>query len=347
MPLVPRPLPPELDHAVFTTTEARRAGVPTTRLRANDLRSLGSELWARKGRTVTEREIVAALCRRDDDVFAVGLTAARLWGLPLPGDLGKQVVSAPGHARRVNGRTVHRPRGKSVDTRIHLGTSGTRRRETALVRWSRRTLTSDVLSGPPQGLVGPPAVRLAPRIRTLLDLAGLLRHDDLVSIGDHLVRRPRRTFEGRTDPYVTPDQLIRAASVFHGLGALKARAVIAQVRVGSDSPAETRLRLAFLRAGLPEPLLNVRATVEGDAGGELLDLGEPDLHWPQWRVAVEHEGPSHLRAEQLPKDIARGELRARAGWIEVRTTAEDLHHHGRRAVARVRNALLRHGWAPS
>lgn len=347
MPIRPEPLPPELNYAVFTATEARRAGVPPPRLRAGDLRSLGSELWARVEKTVTEREIVAALCRRDGAVFAAGLTAARIWGIPLPGDFGKQIVSAPGHARRHNGRTVHRPRGKGVDTRIHLGTTGVRRRDTALVRWSRLDLAPDLLAGPPDGSTGPPEVRLTSRVRTFLDLSGLLREDDLVMIGDHLVRRPRTHLEGRSEPYATIEQLAREASELRGRGARKAREVVARVRVGSDSPAETRLRLALLRAGLPEPLLNVRAIAELDGSGGPLDLGEPDLHWPQWRVAVEHEGPTHLKAEQMAKDIARGERRVRAGWMEVRTTAEDLHDRCRRGVDRVRDALQRQGWTPS
>lgn len=336
----PRPLPPELPYTVFTATEARRAGISASRLRASDLRSLGHDLWARTDGTVTERDIVAALCRRDRHVFAAGLTAARLWGFPLPGSLGRDVVAAPSSPRRVDGRWVYRPGGRAVDTRIHMGTSGTLRRESALVRWSR--LSVDHLR-----LGGEPGVRLTSRIRTLLDLAGILGQDDLVIIGDHLVRMPRPALEGRADPHATVDELAEIAGHFHGRGAGSLREAMAQARVSSDSPAETRLRLAVVRAGLPEPLVNVRAVVNSGEGRELVDLGEPDLHWPRWRVALEHEGPRHLRAEQLPRDIARAERREKAGWIEVRTTAGDLGAGCRKGVARVRDALLRQGWQPS
>ncbi|WP_193106852.1 hypothetical protein [Brachybacterium sp. FME24] len=340
MPGRPNPLPAALAFAVFTTDEARRAGVTRVRLRASDLRSMGRGLWARTDRTLTEREIVSAYCRRDPAVFAVGLTAARLWKFPLPGAFGDEVIAAQGHTHRVNDRAVHRPRGDSVDNRVHLGTRSARRRESALVRWSALDLE-------PVSLDGSPPVLLTTRSRTLLDLSALLMPDDLVVIGDHLVRRPRPGLEGRAEPYATVEELIDESNRFTGRGAPKAEAAITQVRVSSDSPAETRLRLAFLRAGLPEPLLNVRASENGESGTSSIDLGEPDLHWPQWRVAVEHEGPSHLDAEQLPKDIARGERRQRAGWIEVRTTAKDLRYGCRSAIDRTRDALLRQGWSPS
>ncbi|MGO1200609.1 MAG: hypothetical protein ACTMKY_12010, partial [Dermabacteraceae bacterium] len=105
------------------------------------------------------------------------------------------------------------------------------------------------------------------------------------------------------------------------------------------------LRLAVVRAGLPAPLANVRVE-QVQSEGTVLDLGEPDLHWPQWRVALEHEGPTHLVRNQVPKDIARGERRRDAGWIEVRTTFADLPHGCRSAVARVRRALESQGWRP-
>src|SRR5699024_8356979 len=78
-------------------------------------------------------------------------------------------------------------------------------------------------------------------------------------------------------------------------------------------------------------------------GDGLIDLGEPDLQWPQWRVVLEHEGPSHLRPEQLARDIERTERRRDAGWLEVRTTARDLRHECRSAIVRTRAALASRG----
>lgn len=336
----PRPLPPALPLPVFTTAEALAAGVSASRLRAADIRSLDRGLWALGERPITEADIVAALCRRDRDAFAAGLTAARLWGVPLPGVLADEVVSAPATSRRDHGRSVHRPRGRTVDIRIHLASPAAPRRGTALVRWSR-------LEATPVSLEKGPTVRVTSRIRTLLDLSGVLRHEALVAIGDHLVRHPRQEFERRSKPYASLEELLEAAGAFHGRGARRLRAAVTQMRLGSDSPAETRLRLALVKAGLPEPLANERPVGGVDRLGTEIDLGQPDLHWPRWRVAVEHDRPTHLTPEQQAKDIARGERRSRAGWVEVRTMAEDLQYGCRKAVNRVRDALLRQGWTPS
>ncbi|WP_270407902.1 hypothetical protein [Brachybacterium paraconglomeratum] len=113
--------------------------------------------------------------------------------------------------------------------------------------------------------------------------------------------------------------------------------------MSSDSPPETALRLAMVAAGLPEP----RATAPAHqvlAGGEVVELGEPDLHWPQWKLALEHEGPSHLDRRQQDRDIDRGDRRRDAGWVELRTTAKDLRDGCAPSVAKVRRELLRSGW---
>lgn len=287
---------------------------------------------------LTERAIVGALCRRDPAVFAMGLTAARLLGFPLPGIHSAQVTAPPQQGRRVDGRTGARPGGDVVDRRIHLGTTGARRRNSALLRWSLVDAEAIILPGED-------AVRTTSRLRTLIDLANVLDRDALVVIGDHLVRRPRPRYEGREAPYVTVDELIETAATYRGRGARRLRDAVDLVRMSSDSPPETSLRLAMVRSGLPEPLANGRLQ-EQRADGAVLHLGEPDLQWPQYRVALEHEGPAHLDSEQLVQDIARADRRRRAGWIEVRTTYADLPYGCRAAVEKVRAALMEQGWRP-
>ncbi|WP_394214298.1 hypothetical protein [Brachybacterium vulturis] len=82
----------------------------------------------RGDRVLSEREIVAALCRRDPAVFAMGLSAARILGFPLPGVVAQEVVAAPEQKRRGTGRSAHGPGRGGVDLRIHLGTGQSRRR---------------------------------------------------------------------------------------------------------------------------------------------------------------------------------------------------------------------------
>lgn len=340
MPQPLSPLPDTLPHAVFTTVEAQSLGVPRARLRRGDLSSVGPGLWARRERRITEHEIVAALCRAEPGAFAVGLTAARLWGLPLPGLFGREVTAPPLPSRTVNGVIVHGPRGRGLDRRIHMALRDAERRGSALVRWSLLA-EADVRLG--ESTSGGPSVRLLSRVQTFLSLGTVLQEEALVAIGDHLVRTPRPDVEGRSAPYATIDELTEAVERVSGRGIVRVREAVATVRMSADSPPETSLRLAMVRAGLPEPLANADAT-QTLADGTSLELGQPDLSWPRWRVALEHEGPTHLQPDQLERDIARGEKRAEAGWIELRTTASDLRAGCATAVRKVRRALERQGW---
>ena len=341
MSRAPSPLPETLRYAVFSTAEALAAGVDPTRLTRSDLRPLVRGLWARADRTITEREIVAALCRVDPTAFAAGLTAARLWGMPLPGVFSTPVTEPSRQVHVVVGSEILPPRGGAVDRRVHMATPGRRRQGTRLVRWSRVEAETVGLLEARNG----PAVRLVSRVGTFLSLGSVLDVGALVAIGDHLVRSPRQEYEGRSRPYATIPELVAAAGGHRGRGARRVREAIAQVRMSSDSPPETALRLAMVAAGLPEPLANAPARQEL-AGGEVVELGEPDLHWPQWKLALEHEGPSHLDRRQQELDIDRGDRRRDAGWVELRTTAKDLRAGCAPAVAKVRRELVRSGWRP-
>lgn len=311
----PAPLPSSLPYSVFTAAEAAHCGVSTDRLRAKDLRRLGYGLYARIDTELTEVAIIGALTRSDPTVVALGLSAARLWSFPLPKSY-QEWTAEP------------RP------TPIRLGAPGRTRRDTPLLRWSRRCLREAEIA---QGA----EVRATTRVRTWLDLATVLSREQLVQIGDHLVRIPRERLEGRSRPFATTAELAAAVHGYRSPGVTRLREVLELVRVGSDSPAETTLRLAVARAGLPPPELNQQVVEQG------VDLGEPDLAWPQWRVCVEHDGPHHRTAEQQQKDIARRELREEHGWIEVQTVAVDLHNACRRGVRRMTEALVRRGWQPA
>lgn len=309
----PKPLPATLVHPVFTTAEARAAGVSVQRLRASDLVRLGRGLYTRKGYRVREKDIVLAYCRSDPAVAAWSLTAARAWGFPLP--LAHQLWDS-----------------EELSTPVSLNSTAVRRRDAGVIRWSNVALVSDdVISA--QGAL------LTSRVRTWRDLAPLLEQDDLTCIGDHLVREPRFVFEKRRHPFATVSHLRAVTEEYRGRGARRLQQAVAAVQVGSDSPAETILRLAILRAGLPAPAVNTFISADG------LDLGQPDLSWPEFRVCVEHEGPSHLTREQQDRDIERGERRRNHGWLEVRTVAKDLHHSCRRALRRITEALRQHGWS--
>ena len=177
------------------------------------------------------------------------------------------------------------------------------------------------------------------RTRTWLDCARRMTVDELVVVADHLLRIPRPEFEGRAQPYATVDEMASMLERHKGTpGIQKARAALALARVGSDSPPETRLRLAVLAAGLPEPDINVRIELAKGTSRT------PDESFPRYRVAVEYDGGTHGEPEQVAKDIRRQEDFESAGWIEVRIGKEHMKDDAKAAVRKIRHALFSRGW---
>lgn len=179
------------------------------------------------------------------------------------------------------------------------------------------------------------------RTRTWLDCSRKMSIEELTVVADHLLRIPRPDFEGRAEPYATIEDLADMLDRHKGTpGIRKARLALEQARVGADSAPETRLRLALEYAGLPEPELNV--PMELGAGV----VRQPDLAYPEHRVAVEYEGEGHSEAAQIVRDIAREEDFARAGWLLVRISKRHMKNEAQAAVAKIRAALLSRGWSP-
>lgn len=166
---------------------------------------------------------------------------------------------------------------------------------------------------------------------TWAQLSGYLHVDDLVVIGDFLITGGE-PYSGEQPPSSRP--LLDAAVQRHGRrrGVRSLRLALEQVRYGSLSPQETRLRLALIAAGLPEPELNFTVTVSGRT------LAMIDLAYPDHLVAVEYLGDHHrTRRETYHSDIRRRELLVQLGWDVIFVTSADDFH----AVAlRTRRALL-------
>ncbi|MHC5797394.1 hypothetical protein ACVXZ4_14675 [Lacisediminihabitans sp. FW035] len=151
-----------------------------------------------------------------DDEFFSHITAAKLYGIPLPRHLEELPVlhvsvHEPAFPPRVRGVIGHRL-SVPIAPRLH---------------GSFRTVS--------------PA-------RTFTQLAAVLAHDDLVVAGDFLVRRK--------SPLCTMEELRAAvSSMGPARGARAARQALPEVRSGTDSPMETRTRLLIVRAMLPEPVI--------------------------------------------------------------------------------------------
>lgn len=167
-------------------------------------------------------------------------------------------------------------------------------------------------------------------VRAWVQMAHSWSFTALVAAGDFLVARGR--------PLATLDELREEAA-----WARRSRVLapaLAAIRVGSESPGETRLRLLLSRGGLPEPELN---TDIYDDGGTF--LGRGDIVFRRWRVLVEYDGRQHAEdVHQFARDADRWHALDAAGWRLVRV----LHHHmsdgGATALRRVEAALSRAGW---
>jgi very-short-patch-repair endonuclease len=158
--------------------------------------------------------------------------------------------------------------------------------------------------------------------------------DDLIAAGDYLVL-PRRGLLTLAD---LQNEIDEAGDIAQA----KLTRALAEIRLGAETAEETRLRLALVRSGLPQPALNYNLHTAGGAFVARLDLA-----YPRYRVAIEHDGRTHAFDEkQFARDADRWEEIGALGWHLVRVLSHHLHPSPSSAVARVTEALLTAGWRP-
>jgi very-short-patch-repair endonuclease len=280
----PHPLPPPLASRPFSTAEAVISGLTYDRLRARDLRSPH-----RGARTTTDAVDLRGRCDEFAPLLRPGehfahVTALGLWELPLPRWVEEAAplhVSAPGERqRRRPGVVGHRYEAASVA----------------------------MLASLPVAL---------PR-EALVQATAALRLDVLVALGDALAG----TWSPHPEARLVPVSELRdtAAEARGRPGARRLREAMQLVRAGVDSPRETALRLLVVRAGLPEPEVNVRRFA---ADGSY--LGKPDLSWAEPRVALEFQGDHHRADRETWRyDLRRREGFEDDGWRVVLVSDDDL-----------------------
>ncbi|WP_433283619.1 endonuclease domain-containing protein [Micromonospora sp. CA-244673] len=123
-------------------------------------------------------------------------------------------------------------------------------------------------------------------------------------------------------------------------GGRRARWVFGLADPGAQSPPESHLRVRLVLAGLPRPV--AQHPVRGLSGTVL----HPDLAWPQFRVAVEHDGQWHADSDQLTRDRYRRNQLVAAGWLVLHVTGRRLHREFPALVREIRAALVARGWRP-
>jgi hypothetical protein len=152
--------------------------------------------------------------------------------------------------------------------------------------------------------------------RTFVDLAARLDLEQLVAVGDVVLRRyDAEALRAAVDRRPKRPGLPRAR---HALPLLDA---------GADSPAETRARLRLHAAGFAS--LRHGVTVCDAHGGW---VAAPDLADERAKVAVQHDGLVHFSKDlqhrhrdvrQRQQDVQRDELTRQADWQVVVATALD------------------------
>ncbi|MGF2944648.1 type IV toxin-antitoxin system AbiEi family antitoxin [Mycobacterium sp. Lab-001] len=154
-------------------------------------------------------------------------------------------------------------------------------------------------------------MRVTTPARTALDLARRCRLGMAVAAIDALVQA---TAVKTTDVELLVDR-------YRGRRGMKAaRAALARVDGGAQSPKETWVRLLLASAGFPPPRTQIPVLSEWGWAEAYLDMG-----WEDIKVAVEYDGDQHRSSRaQYVKDIRRLEmLDQRYGWVVVRVVAED------------------------
>ncbi|GAA4656544.1 hypothetical protein [Arthrobacter cryoconiti] len=310
--MVVRPrLPGILASQSFTFREGLAAGATLSRLRAKDLQcpSRGIRVPYDAPQTLVER--VRPYVHLGQDVCISHVTAALIHGMPLPW-----------FAEDI--KTLHLTRQPGMSTPRRKGATG----------------HSMLLSG--SEIMTIHGVPVTTPARTFLDLASVLDLDDLVAVADFLICAHNRHFEARKRAIV-PEAKLRdyIGEKFHLPGLGRAREAMGLMRVGADSPPETKLRLLLRSAGLPEFVPN--HTIYGEPGEY---DAYPDLACEKYKVCGEYEGAIHQTTRKQLYDRTRDERAAARGWLQVKVYGADFARGQKHVAAMFAQALAQHGWRP-
>lgn len=267
----PAPLPDGIEPTAFAIGTAAQAGVSISRLRASDLSIPFRGVRTQTPPVTFEDWARAYLPRMPRSGRYTHTTAAQLLGLRMPEGFHETVlhvgVARPARAPRIEHVVGHQ-------------------------------VAADAPTFSHRGLI------VTPPIAAWVQCAALLHVDDLIVMGDGLVRR--------TTPWATMQQLREAVTAAAGSrGFARLAAALPWIRPRSDSARETMLRLLIVRAGFSEPEVNGPIV---NRYGAVIAHG--DLVYRDARVIVEYDGEGHLTARQRAIDLRRlDEIREEGWWI--------------------------------
>ncbi|MDP9903384.1 DUF559 domain-containing protein [Arthrobacter bambusae] len=300
-------LPAELLSGPFTLTQAQAQGVPRGRLLRADVERVSRSLYRPIGWDFELESAARALSAATPGAWISHVTAARLRSSCLPPWLADSTE-------------LHLSKPRSLP--------GTRRKGVIGHRVIAAENEVESVDG----------IRISTRPRTWLDMARLLPLNDLVCMGDELIRVPRQALEGRDTPFATLEGLRVLVERHPNLqGVVRARQALELMRVGADSAPESLLRLAMLDAGIPEPELQLSLRSD-DPFSPSADLG-----FRRRRIAIQYDGGHHLAEAQTLSDRRRNKAFEAAGWTVLVFRKDDLADGFESATKKIKKAL-RSAW---
>lgn len=319
MPRRPRPLPATLQGKVFTTTEARAAGLREHHLRTTAVRRVFRGMYADPALGPELSRLIEAAGRLLPKGAALsGWHAVHLWDLPLPlrdvtQTLAAENLIAAGMSRADADRIVAEaalverqlsvcvPAGVHRDPRDYLQVS-----EVVLPKHHTRWWHGLTVLRP---------------ARLFLELAAdgwdLV---DLVCLLDAIVHDEREDAEV-VNNFITWAERRR--------GVRLARLAYSLMDSGAESPMETRLRLILVLAGLPRP----RANIDVYRGKRF--VARPDLQYTAEKIAIEYDGPEHAGPKRRARDEQRRVDLRNLGWVVLTFTSEEVLKDPALVVSRV------------
>ena len=298
-----------LGRAPFTLKQSDQLGVPRHRTKSADLRTPSRMIRVPKGGKISLVDRCRPYTDLTNDGIISHLTAAHIHGFDLPRGFETQTAI-----------DLSRPREASTPRRKN-------------VNGHRLVLTPEEI----RDVEGVPVTSIQ---RTWLDLADILALDDLVVVGDQIVCCHHRTF-GPIKRAMVPLDVLKSyvADKRKIPGLARARDALDLIRVGVDSPPETRLRLLLQRAGLPVFIPDF--PINDVAGHPAV---WPDLGCAEYATCVEYDGEHHLDPKQQSLDHERDALTTELEWHQAKIYSPDLRWDGQPAIRKVARMLVRGGW---
>lgn len=359
----PAPLPRSLQGRVFSVAEADAAGVSYDRLRRRDIERVGRGRYRQRaapspasGGPPPRSDSSSTSDGVRDEQEAAGLVSAGVrepaggradgelyrWSPPLTPSMGRRlsVAVAGREATAVSHETAARLQNIWLPARLHgqqvVHISRPRRcgvlKQAGVITHRTYITEGEVTSVDFAGRT----VSITTYPRLWAELGRTLTEAELVVLGEHLLRRAvgsRRELFDR-GPSLLAELRSTALSWAGRSTRRKLLRALERMRIGSDSPTETELRLAMIEAGLPEPELQI-TEVEGDGPGAR--TATADMGWRAAKVVVQYEGEHH--SHQIDDDVARDAVFQSRGYIIVRVSKSD-RRQGFRAVIETLRGLL-------